>query len=144
MKTQSNQSAVKEWLSDLPFTQQALLMLSLRGADGMPKHNFGKDLLHYMRDVVLNAAYPGYDGSPEGFMRSDYDNFIDIVYLFFKDMDSYPMHFLMHLIHAGEVIAFNHPNQVISEHWHYFYNQACKNFHMNPETKDQLNERLSK
>lgn len=144
MKTEPRQSAIKEWIFDLPFTQQALLMLSLRGADGAEKENYGKDLVHFMRDTVLHAAYPGYDGKPEGFMRADYANFIDIVHLFFKDMDAYPMHFLMHLIHAGEVVGYNHPNAVISEHWLYFYKMACHNFHMNPETRDQLNKRLSK
>ena len=144
MKTKTKQSVVKDWVSDLPFTQQALLMLSLRGADGMPKHNSAKDVVHFMRDVILHPAYSGYIGYPEGFMRADYDSFQVIVNNFFKDTDSYPMHFLMHLIHAAEVVGYNHPDKKIRTYWLSFYEYACKSFHMNPESKRQLNSRLSK
>lgn len=144
MKTDRKQSVIKEWMLDLPFTQQALLMLSLRGADGMSKYNAAKDMIHFMRDVVLNAAYEDYNGEPEGFMRADYENFDRVAKSFFNDTDAYPMHFLMHLIHAAEVVGYNHPDSYISSAWLYFYQYACKSFHMNPETAYQLNNRLSK
>lgn len=144
MKTQKKQSVIKEWVSELPFTQQALLMLSLRGADGMPKYNSAKDVVHYMRDVILFPAYPNYTGEPEGFMRADYNQWNAVVNAFFNDTDAYPMHFLMHLIHSAEVVGYNHPDETIRVCWLSFYEYACQCFHMNPETKDQLNNRLSK
>lgn len=144
MKTEPKQSAIKEWVFDLPFTQQALLMLALRGPDGLPKNTAAKNVVHFIRGVVLNAAYDNYTGEPEGFMRADYDNFMPCVHEMFNDMDAYPMHFLMHLIHAGEVIGYNHPDPTISGLWSHFYNVACHNFHMQPETKEKLNKRLSK
>jgi hypothetical protein len=143
MKSEPIQSAIKEWVFHLPFTQQALLMLALRGPDGSPKFNTAKQIVHYLRDAVINPAYP-YDGENDGFMRADYENWFDVCGSFFKDTDSYPMHFLMHLIHAGEVIAYNHPVGAMRDCWLFFYEQACRSFHMNPETKEQLNERLSK
>lgn len=144
MKTEKKQSVIKEWVSELPFTQQALLMLALRGADGMPKHNTAKNVVHYLRDVILHAAYPDYDGTPEGFMRADYENFGLVVKMFWGDTDAYPMHFLMHLIHAAEVVGYNHPNKTMRGQWLAFYELACKNLHMNPESKRQLNSRLAR
>ena len=144
MKTEPKQSVIKDWVLDLPFTQQALLMLSLRGADGMPKFNAAKEIVHYLRGVVLHPAYANYNGKPEGFMRGDYDNWERIVKALFIDIDSYPMHFLMHLFHAAEVVGYNHPDEEISVCWLSFYFYACQNLHINPETKEQLDERLSK
>jgi hypothetical protein len=144
MKTEQKQSVIKDWVSELPFTQQALLMLSLRGADGLGKYNSTKEVIHFMRDLVLHAAYPNYTGKPEGFMRADYKNWETVVKHFFNDIDSYPLHFYMHLIHASEVIGYNHPDEDIVQCWLSFYNYACHLFHMNPETKEQLNLRLSK
>lgn len=143
MKTKPRESVVKEWVSDLPFTQQALLMLSLRGPDGVPKHSPAKYLLYYIRDVVLHAAYP-YDGEFEkcGFMRADYENFRDAVNAFFDDLDQYPMHFIMHLIHAAEVVGYAHPDEEIRNHWFTFYCYGCKCLHMTPETQYDLYERL--
>jgi hypothetical protein len=142
MKTENKQSVIKDWVSELPFTQQALLMLSLRGADGMGKYNTAKEIVHYMRDVILHAAYPNYNGKPEGFMRGDYENWETIVKSFFIDVDAYPLHFYLHLIHAAEVVGYNHPDEEIAQCWLSFYLYACKRLHMNPETITGLNERL--
>jgi hypothetical protein len=144
MKNLSKQSVVKDWVLELPFTQQALLMLSLRGPDGCSKYTPAKYICYFIRDVILHAAYPSYDGSfePGGFMRNDYDNFAVEVDRFFEDIDGYPMHFLMHLIHASEVIAYNHPDELIRNNWLKFYLVACNNLHMHPETQKELIARL--
>jgi hypothetical protein len=145
MKTSPTESVVKEWISELPFTQQALLMLSLRGPDGVEKYSGAKFILYFIRDVILKAAYP-YDGKFEkgGFMRSDYENFSTVADAFFDDLDAYPMHFLMHFIHAAEVIGYHHPDDKIRNHWFNFYCFACECLHMKPENQYELNQRLKK
>jgi hypothetical protein len=148
MKTEAKQSVVKEWVSELPFTQQALLMLGLRGPDGIPKLSAAKQIVHYLRGEVLNAAYDDYNPDSEeymfGFMRGDYRNFEAYVNDFLSDIDAYPLHFYLHLTHSAEVIAFGHPDIDICEYWCLLYFRCCKALHMNPETKEQFYQRLNK
>ncbi len=152
MKKSDNESVLHDWINELPFTQQALLLLSLRGPDGIEKHSTAKNMLYYMRGVILKPAYEEWIGGVnaetytgrDGFMCTDYTLFEQDSKDFFSDLDKYPMHFLMHLIHAAEVIAYQHPDEEISRHWHYFYEKSCDSFHMNIETRSQFNNRLNK
>lgn len=141
-------SVVKDWVKELPLTQQAVLLLALRGPDGMAKQTGIKPMLHYLRGTVLHAAYPDYDETAEGksgdFMRGDYEHFNSNAGLFYADIDAYPMHFLMHLIHAAEIIGYHFPILVVRNYWKDFYYYFCKQLHMTPETKEQLNDRLAK
>jgi len=142
MKADNKESVIHDWVSNLPFTQQALLMLSLRGPDGLPKHNTAKQIVYYLRGLILKPAYPDFEGK-DGFMCTKYGSFTDAAVDFWKDTDAYPMHFLMHIVHAAEVIGYNHPDETIRNHWFTFYANACKNLHMTPETMGELNNRLS-
>lgn len=156
------ESVLHDWVTELPFMQQALLMLATRGPDGLPKETPAKKILHYLRGLVFKPAYEDF-GKCDGFMNVDYgelayiqkshNNDPDIATLFgwkfkeisqefFKDVDSYPLHFYMHLVHASEVVGYNYSDENVAGLWHMFYKMACRGFHMNPETKEQLNERL--
>jgi hypothetical protein len=162
MKTEPKESVLQDWVTTLPFMQQALLMLATRGPDGLPKHTPAKHILHYLRGLVIKPAHPDFKEN-DGFMNIDYgeptcaqqsyNNGPDIIYefgwkfdiiatQFFEDVDSYPLHFYMHLVHASEVIGYHYPEPGIANCWYSFYCSACSNFHMNPETREQLAERL--
>lgn len=164
MKKENSESVLQFWVTFLPFTQQALLMLALRGPDGLPKHTSAKKILHYLRGVVIKPAYPDFH-LEDGFMCIDYGEnqnneivgikdpsvnelrpfgwkFNKVAKHFFADVDSLPHHFLMHLIHAAEVIGYNHPDADIASVWCQFYGEACLSFHMIPESKRELNQRL--
>lgn len=145
MKQHDKESVLHDWVTELPFTQQALLMLSMRGPDGLPKNTAAKWLLYYMRDAICKPAYE-YDGLfyPSGFMRHDYDNFTEVAQAFFESVDEYPLHFILHLIHAAEVVGYSHPDEKIRNHWFDFYCYACESFHMHPETRTELFQRLKK
>ena len=45
-------------------------------------------------------------------------------------------------MHATEIIGYHHPDDCVSARWGWFYVNLCKCFHLNPETKGQLDERL--
>lgn len=141
MKEKPNESVIHDWVTALPFTQQALLMLALRGPDGLPKYTTAKYIIHYLRGAILKPAYPDFKNK-DGFMNIDYEQFPALVSSFFEDTDIYPMHFLMHIIHAAEVIGYNHPDDAIGSYWLAFYIRCCTAYHMNPETAKQLNKRL--
>jgi hypothetical protein len=148
MKTQVIESVVHDWVSALPFTQQAVLFCSIRGADGLNKNDPSKYITQFIRGIVLKPAYDGFspddDYQPDGFMRCDLQNFNRDAQVFFNDVDTLPHHYYLHLIHAAEIIGYNHPGSGVQELFSHFYKYACKSFHMQPETKEQLNKRLSK
>lgn len=72
-------------------------------------------------------------------------------YKFFKgsylplvnDHDGYPHHFLLHLIHCAEVVGYKHPDSNIRENWLSFYLLMSAQFHMTPETEDEMDYRLN-
>lgn len=154
MKEKPVESVVHDWVSTLPFTQQAVLFCAMRGADGLPKNNNSKFITQFLRGVVLKPAYPNFktedDYQPDGFMRCDFRNFFRDMKNFFDDVDTFPHHYFMHLIHACQIVGYNYPQDIlidgawVSGCFTAFYNKACKSFHMVPETFEAMNKRLSK
>lgn len=157
-----NRSVVQPWVSMIPFMQQALLFTAMRGPDGLPKYTAGKDVVRFLRGAVLLPASPSgsdpeYD--PSSFMvhgykcyptrTDDYDpaehHFWDrCTGEFLADNDAYPHHFIMHLVHAAEVIGYKHPDPRINYWWLTFYCNMCANFHMDAEIEAEMDLRMSK
>ncbi|HEX8609582.1 MAG TPA: hypothetical protein VF679_13150 [Pedobacter sp.] len=140
-KQENKECVIQDWIMDLPFTQQALLLLSLRGADGIPKHHHTKTLIRWIRGVVLKPAYKNFNRA-DGFMSIDYTQWREITTLCLELHDEIPHHFLMHLVHAIEVIGYKHPNSDIGERFLKLYLSYCDSFHMNPESESTLDNRL--
>jgi hypothetical protein len=61
---------------------------------------------------------------------------------FEKGFGQYNSHFVLHLIHAAEIIGYKHPDENIKKIWQEFYLNMCKAMHLNPETKKQMDNRL--
>jgi hypothetical protein len=59
-----------------------------------------------------------------------------------EDHDQYPHHWLMHMIHCAEIIGYLHSDITISEWWRNYYLAWCNVFHMLPETKELMLQRL--
>ncbi len=145
MKKQKKESVVQDWISYLPFTQQAVLLVALRGPDGMTKWNGCKKMTFFIRGVILHAAYPNYDDSyPESFcfMRCDYNNFNTDLQQFFREVDEMPHHYLMHTLHAAQIIGYKHPDPYIASLFGEMYLKGCKDFHMNAESVEDMDKRL--
>lgn len=158
-----SKSVLHDWICELPIRMQALLCVALRGPDGMQKESSAKCLLRLMRGVVLKPSDPSYCGNGDSFMWTDYRQdllededkisfkiaevelnvFDHNMNEFWNNHDHYPHHFIMHLIHAAEVISYKHPDGSIRGAWSMFYTLACNSFHMNVETEEQMDNRLS-
>ncbi len=52
------------------------------------------------------------------------------------------MHYFTHLIHALEIIGYKHPDDSIRKVSIAYYNGLVDFAHLNPETEEQLNQRL--
>lgn len=130
----------QEWTLRLALRMQSLLMLAMRGPDGAPKHGTAKVLLRELRSVVLVPAFPG---KPDSFMGTQAGHCDwSVAEEFAENHDEYTHHWLMHFIHAAEVVGAFHPDNVVRAFWWNFYVRMCHAFHMNPEDHAALVSRL--
>lgn len=136
MNTQ-NKPVIQEWVWSLSWKQQAVLLSALRGCDTADKEDMTKPFCRKLRRDILENG--GAEDSCE-FMRISIDS--EDIFKFTKAFDRYPVHFLLHLIHAAEVLGYNHPHPAERAFWHLFYTSMVNAFHMYPETKEQNDLRL--
>ena len=66
----------------------------------------------------------------------------DIIKAFRKNCDHYPHHYIMHIIHAIEILGYEHPDNYIRAAYGGAYSLFCRGLHVNPETKDELKARM--
>lgn len=142
-KTKLNETVLHDWVCNLTFQMQALLLTAMRGPDENNKFNAAKGIIRYLRGVVIKPAGAWQGHNDNDFMWGDYQYFVPISEEFWQDHDEYPHHFIMHLVHCAEVVGYKHPIQSISGYWLDFYNEACRAFHMNQETEEQFDKRLN-
>jgi hypothetical protein len=128
------------WTWALPLRMQSLLMLAMRGPDGCSKENGAKVLLRELRSVVLVPAFPGKPDSFMGLQKGFCD--WDVVETFAEHHDEYPHHWLMHFIHAAEVVGQFHPDHHVQSFWWNVYVALCHAMHMHNENLDELLRRL--
>jgi hypothetical protein len=132
-------SVVQDWVSSASFKQQTVLLSALRGCDGKNKEDISKFITRQLRGVMLKNA-----DSRSGFMhKKNMLQFEKRFDLLLKDIDSYPVHFILHLIHAFEVVGYYHDDTNIRDTFKRLYKKACYTFHMKPETKEEIDLRLS-
>ena len=139
-------SVVQEWLSDLSWKQQTVLLASFRGCDGVPKNDQSKTFTRLMRATLLKNAdarstFYGPLVSLTDETRAAIDDFfIDCSR---GSLDQYPVHWLMHLLQAAEIVGYKCPIQEAKNYWSCFYTTGVKALHLNPETEMQCDARLS-
>lgn len=135
-------SVVQKWLAqNCTWKMQTVLLTSFRGCDGAHKDDRGKVFTRMMRATVLKNADPTTTFFPEAMnIREAYKTQMED---FFTDMDHYPVHWFMHLLHAAEIVGYKHPDKEIAEFWENFYCRGCYELHVTRETENQLDHRLS-
>lgn len=158
---------MQDWLLALPLQMQSVALLACRFADGARKDHPFKPLQQCYRAHVLNAARFGRplikDGryeKCEGELIREGDSFMQLPYgdsyrAFFvwnirtieNNVDDLPHHYLMHFAHGAEILGYYHPDVSeswgVRQFWNYVYYEICKCQHMHPETKEELENRLS-
>jgi hypothetical protein len=141
-----------DWMASLPMQQQSVLILALRGPDGIRKHHPCKAIVRFYRGTVLKAARFGrllrIDEKADTFMSMDgfIDNlkFNSKVKEYFDSIDELPHHYHMHLMHGAQVLGYKHPDHEYRSRWHHFYLKCLDDSHTpHPETEEEMDERLS-
>lgn len=138
-------NVMRPWATDLPIRMQSTMMLGLRGPDTLTKNNNAKILIRELRYAILFPAFPvnverlktdDFMGTQTGYCSWN------VAQEFLDDHDQYPHHWLLHFIHTIEIVGQYHPDENTRQFWWMLYVSLCAAFHMNPETFDQLEERL--
>ena len=135
-------TVIRPWVSELTWKQQGVLICACRGVDGFPKEHPSKPLTRAYRQTLLMCADMDATSKGESFMSANpldpelVHNFMDY------QLDSYPMHWLLHFTHAVEIIGCKHPDPQTQIYWISLYFMITKALHMHPETKEEMDDRL--
>ena len=133
-------SVLQDWVTKLPLRYQGILISYTRGCDNVNKEDFNKHFIRVYRGLVLNAP----SEKPSSFIEYASDEEKRIRFdLMIKDSDHLPHHYIVHLIHAIEIIGYEYPGELTRELFKSFYLKACSRLHMNPETAGELEARLT-
>jgi hypothetical protein len=135
------QSVLKDWVCDLPLREQGTLLTAIRGCDLTPKFpldSIERTLTAFIRCAVMNPFDEREIDREVGcFMQTKLpENWKASTF------GHYPLHYVMHLVHALEIIAYRCPTANFSAQALYAYNKFVESFHLNPETKIEMKERL--
>lgn len=132
-------SVVRDWVTELPWKQQTVLLSAIRGCDGVSKHDPSKEFVRPLRGLILKNAEP--DAEDDTFMHHPSDD--NKVENFAHDLDNYPMHWVIHFLHAVEIIGYKHPDELVRQRWNKLYVEMVREgFHLRMESPEQLDKRL--
>ncbi len=138
MTTQDRGIVVQAWLRACSWKQQSVLLSALRGCDGLPKDDVSKLFTRKLRSVLLYSA----DGDLKGdFMKDVVTS--ETVAQFTSHLDHYPVHWLMHFIHAVELVGHKHPQSEVRCWWFGLYIVLCGGLHLSPESERDCDSRLA-
>lgn len=153
-------SVTQDWVHNLTFMQQTVLIGAIRAPDNSPKYSPTKMLLRWYRRCVVRLALEGgavitnpYDSRGGSFtgptftycgvVTEDWERALDpFLDDFFATTDSIPIHFFTHFMHGVEILGYKHPDPRIRNWWHEFYIRMVHMLHLFPEPEEALDRRL--
>lgn len=129
----------------LGLRHQGVLLGAIRGCDTVPKEDPAKHLVRCVRAEILNA-HCGDASKAKTFLEevSAIELSGRMIKFFAYGFDHYPNHYLIHFLHAVEIIGYKHSDAFKRGVWLHFYLKLVKKLHLMPETEYQLDERLNK
>lgn len=146
LRPEGKKSIVRGWVEDLPPRLQGTLFTCVRGCDTVEREDPVKLLSRCLRAVIMHTA----SSKPGSFvMLIDYDDHDDryefqwTVDETLASHDHLPLHYVMHLLHGAEIVAYMHPNENARQSWLGVYAGLCHHFHLRPESKDDMLARLT-
>lgn len=137
-------SVLQDWVTALPLRHQGTLLTCVRGCDLAPKD--AEHLMSPERHIVawlrwtfmVPADEREVSSEPGCWMRREPPEKFR-----WSSVSHYPGHWIGHVIHALEVVAYHHPDTVVATAALELYCSAARNLHMVPEQKWQLDKRLT-
>jgi hypothetical protein len=135
---------IQDWVCDLELRHQGTLMTAVRGCDTVERDEPVKWLARFYRACVLNAHVGDVRKAKTFVVWTDNaDDFWVYAGAVVRSHDHLPHHYIMHLIHAAEILGYKYPVEPQRAWWQRFYERMCAKMHMAPETETHLDERLN-
>jgi hypothetical protein len=135
-------SVLQGWVMQLPLREQGTLLTAVRGCDLTPKLPLDspeRTLVACIRGAFMVPANPReLDYEPGCFMSAkappDFKP---------SAFGHYPLHWVAHVMHASEVIAYRHPMNSVRLNWVKVYQTFAHSMHVPPERFSDYVERMS-
>lgn len=134
-------SILQDWVQNLGLRHQGVLLSAVRGCDVVSRHDDVKLLCRCLRAELLVPHCGDVTKSVSYIQQCDGDELFRRMNGVVKDHDALPYHYLMHLVHASEIIGYKSPSNQRT-FWCGFYVSMCHKMHMHPETESELDHRL--
>ena len=135
-------SVLQDWVMELPLREQGTLLTCVRGCDLTPKlplDSMERQLVGALRYAFMNPHDPReVDFAPGSFFKSTPPKEFRP-----SQLGHYPLHWVTHVMHAAEVIAYRHPDEWIRGRWFVIYVDIVRSLHLNVESKEEMIARLS-
>ena len=131
----NDNSVLQNWVKVLPMKMQSTLLSSLKGGDGLSRNDISKSIIKAIRGTVVEQI------NADTFYLTTAVN-MERVDTFIYDLDRYIIHFIGHLYQGIEVLAYKHPDEKVRDFWYIVYLKIVNKLCLNPETEEQLDERL--
>lgn len=139
-------SILQPWVQDLGLRHQGVLVSACRGCDVAPRHDPSKLMQRILRGAILEP-HCGREVKPVSYIVVEDDPTLwdAAMHAFSSSWDHYPNHYVLHVLHAAEIIGYYGPGKAptYSHRWNKWYLECCYIMHLNPESKDQLDSRLN-
>lgn len=137
LKLIERKHVLQDWMKQLNFKQQTVLLLGLRGPDQGTSNEL-KPLIRWLRSLVLYNADPA-----KNFMKgTEFTSIKTMERINPGVIDMLPVHYLQHLIVAIEVVAFKHPHLPTKGKAYQVYCELAHRLNMLPETEEDFDRRL--
>lgn len=136
-------SVLQSWVSALPRRHQGVCVTAIRGCDGAPKEDTSKSISRMIRRAILNPHDDRETLKAGGFFGMDKERLRRDVLDFMHSLDQYPLHYVMHLCHACEVIGYKHPLHPYQRFFIVVYQMMVFKFHLRIESEEEMDSRLT-
>lgn len=140
-------AVLNDWVCDLTYMQQSVLLSMVRNADGIAKHHEQKELIKWYRRCVLRSAFDGRTlEEPTEPGGGSFTGPVDSIHLaldhFIWSRDEMTLHYFSHAMQAFEVLGYKHPEPWVRAFWHGAFLRMIHALHQNPETEYEMDKRL--
>lgn len=133
----NNSSVLQDWLVVIPIRMQSTLILGLRGPDTHTCPNI-KKITRWLRGLAFK---PGNPANVKEFMGTAPDRIVEKSEVA-KELEFCSQHYYSHLMHALEVVGYNHPNADVAARAFALFQDMCRLFHLPAESYYAFKERL--
>jgi hypothetical protein len=136
-------SIIQDWAACLGLRHQGVLVSAIRGCDSAEREDCSKILVRMYRGVLLVPHCKDITKAASFMIPFDYDVWLNAASDFLRSIDHYPNHWILHWIHACEIVGYKHPDEYVGGAFREMYYKLVKKFHMLSESEDMLDNRLN-